>query len=59
MPPGPPLTTWFSGPGPVTFIVVVLHREDPALGGTGTVQNEFPVQGLDSERVQHSNVDLL
>lgn len=59
--PGPPLTLWpwLSGPGPFTFIVVVLHREDPALGSTGTVKNEFPVQGLDGERVQHANVDFL
>ena len=50
--PGP------SSPGPFTIIVVVLYREDPALGSTGTVKDEFPVQGLDGERVQHTNVDL-
>lgn len=38
---------------------MVLHCEDPALGSSGTVKNEFPVQGLDGERVQHANVDLL
>lgn len=59
--PGPSLThvTWLSGPGPITFVVVVLNRQDPALGSTGTVKNEFPIQGLDGESVQHSDVDLL
>ena len=46
-------------PSSLTFIVVVLHSEDPALGSTGTVKNELLIQGLDGERVQHANVDLL
>ena len=43
-------------PSSLTFIVVVLHSEDPALGSTGTVKNELLIQGLDGERVQHANV---
>lgn len=43
----------------LTFIVVVLHSENPASGSTGTVKNELLIQGLDGERVQHANVDLL
>ena len=46
-------------PSSLTFIVVVLHSEDPALGSTGTVKNELLIQGLDGERVQYANVDLL
>lgn len=38
---------------------MVLHSEDPALGSTGAFKNEIPVQGLDGEGVQHTNVDLL
>lgn len=55
--PGPPCPSSLARP--LTFIVVVLHGEDPALGSPGTLKNEFPVQGLDGERVQHANVDLL
>lgn len=38
---------------------MVLHGEDPALGSTGAFKNEIPVQGLDGEGVQHTDVDLL
>lgn len=37
---------------------MVLHGEDPALGGTSAVENEFSVQRLDGEGVQHADVDL-
>lgn len=47
-----------SGAAPITFIVVILHCEDPASGSSGTVENEFSVQGLDGEGVQHPDVDL-
>lgn len=48
-----------SGAAPVTFVVVVLHGEDPAFGRSGRVKNELPVQGLDGEGVQHTDADLL
>lgn len=60
--PGPapffslPDPVWYS---PVTFIVVILHCEDPAFGGAGRVKNKFPVQGLDGEGIQHTDTDLL
>lgn len=38
---------------------MVLHGEDPPLGSSGAAENEIPVQGLDGEGVQHTNVDLL
>lgn len=44
---------------PITFIVVILHGEDPAFGCTGRVKNKLPVQGLDGEGIQHTDIDLL
>lgn len=64
-------TPWLPGPAPflslphpvwcspVTFIVVILHGEDSAFGRTGTVKNKLPVQGLDGEGVQHTDIDLV
>jgi hypothetical protein len=48
-----------SGSASITFVVVILHREDPALGSSGTVKNELSVQRLDGEGVQYTDVDLL
>lgn len=41
----------------LTFVVVVLHRDDAASGGLGVVNDGLGVQGFDGERVDHADVD--
>ena len=42
-----------------TFVVVVLHGDDAASRGLGVVDDGLGVQGLDGERVDHTDVDPL
>ena len=45
--------------GTRTFVVVVFHGDDAALGGAGVVDDGFGVQWFDGEGVDHPDIDPL
>lgn len=45
--------TYFSA---LTFVVVVLHRDDATSGDPGIIDDGFMIQGFDGEWIDHTDV---